>query len=138
MDQIWLPNLKGRWTWAQETQNNEFVESGLENWVKVGWTANTMGSKDRNRKMDWSPLKEIILGQVRGDQFLYIYLSLQVYLLIATVFLFFFFFGLLYMKVPPHYIAPSRRFWPSTCWLSRPSLECLFHRTPHCSEVFFT
>ena len=52
MDHIWLPNPKGRWTWAQKTQNNEFVESGLENWVKADWIANTVGSKDKNKKMD--------------------------------------------------------------------------------------
>ena len=35
-----------------KAQNNEFVESGLENWVKVGWTTNVVGSKDKNRKID--------------------------------------------------------------------------------------
>ena len=56
----------------QKTQNNEFVESGLENWVKMSRTTDKVGSNDKNRKIDWFKLKKIILGIVRGDQFLYI------------------------------------------------------------------
>ena len=57
----------------QKTQNNEFVESGLENWVKMSRTTDKVGSNDKNKKIDWFKLKKIILGIVRGDQFLYIF-----------------------------------------------------------------
>ena len=30
-DQIWIPGPRDGWTQAQKAQNNEFVESGLEN-----------------------------------------------------------------------------------------------------------
>ena len=56
----------------QKTQNNEFVDSGLENWVKMSRTTDKVGSNDKNRKIDWFKLNKIILGIVRGDQFLYI------------------------------------------------------------------
>ena len=56
----------------QKTQNNEFVDSGLENWVKMSRTTDKVGSNDKNRKIDWFKQKKIILGIVRGDQFLYI------------------------------------------------------------------
>ena len=50
-------------------QNNEFVESGLENWVKMSWTPNKMDSNDKNKKIDWFEIKKIVLGTIRGDQF---------------------------------------------------------------------
>ena len=56
----------------QKTQNNEFVDSGLENWVKMSRTTDKVGSNDKNRKIDWFKLKKIILSIVREDQFLYI------------------------------------------------------------------
>ena len=34
-----------------KAQNNEFVESGLENWVKMSWTTNNVSSNDKNRKI---------------------------------------------------------------------------------------
>ena len=37
-DQIWVSGPKGGWTKAQKAQNNEFVESGLENWTLVNQT----------------------------------------------------------------------------------------------------
>ena len=67
-------------------------------------------------KIDKFKLKKIVLGIVRGDQFLYIdsQICLQVRFLIATVF----FSQLLYlfsMKGLLHYIVPFRRSSPSTC-----------------------
>ena len=71
-DQIWVPGPKGGWTQAQQAQNNEFVESGLENWAKMSWTTNKVGSNDKNRKIYGFKVKKIVLSKVRGDQFLYI------------------------------------------------------------------
>ena len=71
-DRIWLPSPKDGWIQAQKAQNNEFIESGLENWVKMSWTTNKVGSNDKNRKIDWFRLKKIVLGIVWWDQFLYI------------------------------------------------------------------
>ena len=71
-DQIWVPKPKDGWTYAQKIQNNEFVESWLENWAKMSWTTNKVDSNDKNRKLDWFKLKKIVLGTVRGNQFLYI------------------------------------------------------------------
>ena len=34
-----------------KSQNNEFVESALENWAKMSWTTNSVGSDDKNRKI---------------------------------------------------------------------------------------
>ena len=68
-------NPKDGWTQAQKTQNNEFVESGLENWALTSWTTNIIDSGDRKRKINWFKLKKIVIGTVRGDKFLYIFLS---------------------------------------------------------------
>ena len=35
MDQIWILSPKDEWTSAQKSQNNEFIEGGLENWALV-------------------------------------------------------------------------------------------------------
>ena len=51
-NQIWVSSPKDGWTQTQKTQNNEFVESSLENWVKMGWTTNKVGSINKNRKID--------------------------------------------------------------------------------------
>ena len=50
-DRIWVPGPKDRWTQAQQAQNNEFVESGLENWAKMSWTTNKVGSNNKNKKI---------------------------------------------------------------------------------------
>ena len=52
--------------------NNEFVNSGLENWTLVNQTTNEVDFDDKRMKIDKFKLKKIILGTVRGDQFLYI------------------------------------------------------------------
>jgi len=44
----------------------------LENWAKMSWTTNKVGSNDKNRKIYGFKVKKIILSKVRGDQFLYI------------------------------------------------------------------
>ena len=60
---------------TQKTQNNEFVESGLENLALMNQTTSKMDSDDKKIKIDWFNLKKIILGTVRGDLFLYICLK---------------------------------------------------------------
>ena len=59
----------------KKTQYNEFVESGLENWVLINQTISKMDSDDKKMKTDWFNLKKIILDTVQGDQFLYIFLK---------------------------------------------------------------
>jgi len=39
----------------------------------MSWTANRVDSNDKNKKIDGFQLEKIVLEQVRGDQFLYIY-----------------------------------------------------------------
>ena len=72
MDQIWVPSPNDGWTKAQKTQNNEFVDNGLENWIKMSWITNKVGSLDKNKYMDWIKLEKIVLSTVWGNQFLYI------------------------------------------------------------------
>ena len=60
---------------AQKVQNNKFIESGLENWARISQIANKVDSNEKNRKIDGFQLKKVILEQVRGDQFLYLYLK---------------------------------------------------------------
>ena len=71
-DQIWLPNPKGGWSQDQKAQNNEFVESGLENWVLVNQKTSKVGLDDKRMKIDKFKLKKVLLNTVRGEQFLYI------------------------------------------------------------------
>ena len=66
-DRIWVPSPKDGWTQAQKTQNNEFVESGLENWAKMSWTTNKVGSNDKKMKIDKFKLKKIVLDTIRRD-----------------------------------------------------------------------
>ena len=47
----------------------------VENWVLMSWTTNRVDSDYKKKKIDWFKLKEIVLGAVRGDQFLYISLK---------------------------------------------------------------
>ena len=54
-----------------KTQYNEFVENGLENWVLMNYTTSKVGFNDKKMKIDWFNMKKIILGTIRGDQFLY-------------------------------------------------------------------
>ena len=53
-------------------QNNEFVNSGLENWGLVNRTTSKMDFDDKKMKVDKFTLKKIDIGTVQGDQFLYI------------------------------------------------------------------
>jgi len=55
-----------------KTQNNEFVNSGLENWGLVNWTTSKMDFDGKKMKVDKFKLKKIDIGTVQGDQFLYI------------------------------------------------------------------
>ena len=50
-DQFW-GSAQEEGAQAQKAQNNEFVKSGLENWAKMSWTTNRVGSNDKNRKID--------------------------------------------------------------------------------------
>ena len=38
---------------AQKVQDNEFVESGLENWVLMNQTTSKVGADDKQMKIDW-------------------------------------------------------------------------------------
>ena len=49
-DQIWISNPTHGWTKAQKDQNNEFIESGLENWALVSRTNHGMSSDDNITK----------------------------------------------------------------------------------------
>ena len=51
-DQIWIPGPNDGWIQSQKDQNNEFVESGLENWAKMSGMTNKVDSNDKNRKID--------------------------------------------------------------------------------------
>ena len=63
-DQAWVSSPNGEWTQPQQAQNNEFVESGLKDWVKGIWTTNKMDSSDKNKKIDWFKPKKIVLDTV--------------------------------------------------------------------------
>ena len=47
--------------------NNEFVESGLENWTLVNQTTSKANFDDKRMKVDKFKLKKIVLGTVRRD-----------------------------------------------------------------------
>ena len=60
LSQLVIPSVRTRfeflaqhigWTQAQQAQYNEFVDSRLENWAKMSWTTNKVGSNDKNRKI---------------------------------------------------------------------------------------
>ena len=71
-DQIWVPSPKRWMDLGQKVQNNEFVESELENQDLVNQTTSKVDLNDKRMKIDKFKLKKIVLGTVRGDQFLYI------------------------------------------------------------------
>ena len=56
----------------KKIQNNEFIENELKNWVKMSWTTNSMGLNDKNKKINWFNLEKIVIGTIRGSEFLYI------------------------------------------------------------------
>ena len=74
-DRVWIPNPKDEQAQAQKTQNNKFVESGLENQTKMNQMANKVDLSDKSRKINGFQLKKVVLGPLRGDQFLYLYLK---------------------------------------------------------------
>ena len=51
-DHIRVPSSKDGWTLVQKAQNNKFVESGLENRVRMSWAKNKVKSIDKNREVD--------------------------------------------------------------------------------------
>ena len=71
-DQIWVLSPIGRLTLAQWALNNEFVENWLENWALINQTNVKVDPDDKRMKLDRFVVKKIVLGTVRGDQFLYI------------------------------------------------------------------
>ena len=74
-DRIWIPDPTNEQAQAQKAQNNKFIESVLENWAIMSWMANKVDSNYKNRKIDGFQLKKVVIGQVQGDQFLYLYLN---------------------------------------------------------------
>ena len=71
-DQIWVFSPKGRWTSAQRAQNNDFLEKWLKNWALMNQTNVKVDPDDNIMKLNRFVLKKIVLGTVRGNQFLYI------------------------------------------------------------------
>ena len=59
----------------KKTQNNEFVESGLENWALMNQTTTKVDLDDKRMKIDKFMPKKIVLGKVQRDLFLYISLK---------------------------------------------------------------
>ena len=54
----------------------------------MSWITIIVDPNDNKVKIDWFYLKKIVIGTVRGDQFLYIILEVDnKYILIATIFL---------------------------------------------------
>ena len=41
----------------------------------MSWMANKVDLSDKNRKTNGFQLKKVVLGEVRGDQFLYLHLK---------------------------------------------------------------
>ena len=76
-DPIWFLGPKGKRIQAQRAQYNEFVESRLENQALMSCVTIIMDSDYNKVKIDWSYLKKIVLGTIRGDQFLYIFLEFR-------------------------------------------------------------
>ena len=58
------PSPKDEWTKTQKAQNNEFVESGLENWALVNQTTDRVYFDHKIMKIDKFKLKKIVLGKV--------------------------------------------------------------------------
>ena len=87
-DIVWFLSLKGNRIQAQKVQCNKFVESGLENYSLISWITIIVNPDDKKIKINWFYLKKIVIGSIRGGQFLYIFfLNLITSLvLVATVF----------------------------------------------------
>ena len=130
-DQIWVSSPKDKWTQAQKAQYNEFVENGLENWVLMNQISSKVDSDDKEMKIDWFILNKIVLGTVRGDQFLYNPYKFD-YRVDSWLLQYFScdFFDPLSMEDLLHYIIPFGRSWSFTSWSFEPLLECLSHQTP--------
>ena len=47
----------------------------MKNWALMSQTTSKVDLDDKKMKIDWFNLKKIVLGTVRGDQFLYISLK---------------------------------------------------------------
>jgi len=82
----------------------------------MSWIENKVDSSDNNRKINGFQLKKVILGEVWGDQLLYLYLKydykfiswlLQCFSLDST--------SPYSMKGLLHYIVTFERSWSSTC-----------------------
>ena len=66
---------QGGQTQAQKAQNNEFIESELENQALMNHTNTKADSNDKGMKIDRFMMKIIVLGKVQGYPFLYIILK---------------------------------------------------------------
>ena len=77
MDPIWFLSPRVKRILAQKAQYNEFIENGLENYALMNWTTIMVGLDDLKAKINKFYPKKIVLGTIRGDVFLYIYLSFE-------------------------------------------------------------
>ena len=50
----------------------------------MDWVAITVDPNDHKVKIDWLYLMKIVLGTIRGDQFLYIFLKLVTSIILIT------------------------------------------------------
>ena len=60
---------------AERAQYNEFVDNGLENQALMSWAAIIVDPNDNKVKIYQLYLMKIVIGTIRGDQFLYIILE---------------------------------------------------------------
>ena len=92
MDPIWFLSPRVKRILAQKAQYNEFIENGSENYALMNWTTIMVGLDDLKAKINKFYPKKIVLGTIRGDVFLYIYISLLNLITsrvpVATVFFF--------------------------------------------------
>ena len=88
-DQFWVLIPKDKWTYAQKAQNNEFVDSGLENWVLMNQTISKVFFDDKKMKIGWFNLKKKSSSAQSEDINSYISLKFdyKFQFLIVTVFL---------------------------------------------------
>ena len=74
---------------AQRAQYNESVENELKNQALMSQTTIIVGPDDKKAKINWFYLEKIVLGPIRGDQFLYIFLLNLITSLVPVVIVFF-------------------------------------------------
>ena len=119
----------------------------------MSWTTSKMDSDDKKRKIDWFELKKIVLGEVWGNQFIYIYIYISslitnsvldcynVFLLVSRspslIDSFFFYTIFPFHLYPPHV---GQIFGVDTCLIST-FLKSLYSSCKvenHCSGIIST